>query len=105
MKNIFQKRLENSEYSNFSGDVIISTYTKGYKLSFKDTELINILELTRNGLGKFSIRLPPEMLSQLLLGYHSIDKMKAYETDVLVNPSQRHLLDLLFPEIRPVISF
>ncbi|MEP6985093.1 MAG: hypothetical protein ABI970_05830, partial [Chloroflexota bacterium] len=49
------------------------------------------------------IRIPPLLLAQLVLGYRSIEALKAIYPDVNVGGESQYLVDVLFPKLEAFI--
>jgi GNAT superfamily N-acetyltransferase len=95
-------RLAKSLLAGFSGSLNINTMPSRIRLQFNDGRLVSV----RDGADQedpWGLRMPPLLLTQLLLGYRSCQEIMECHLDASVRPAARQLVDVLFPKTESFI--
>lgn len=98
-KEIFEERLETSEFRKLTKPVIISNYQESVKLNF-NTGKIEAIEIEK-GYPKpqtTDVRIPGALLFKLLLGDRTIGEINYIIKDAIVNTSSKSLIETIFPK-------
>jgi hypothetical protein len=99
---VLEKRLAQSVLTGYSGTLVIDLYREAFELRFEGGRLAGVVPWTRPrydeddeyaGLGS-----PPLVFLQLLLGYRSLDELRAIFPDVGAHDDHRLLIGTLFPK-------
>jgi len=101
-----ERRLAQSLLARFSGNLAINTMPRLIRLHFSQGRLIAVTE--EGGQQEpWGMRMPPLLLTQLLMGYRSYQEIMECHLDASVRPAARQLVDVLFPKtdsfIYPVV--
>jgi len=97
-----ERRLAHSLLAGFSGNVDINAMTRLIRLQFKQGRLASVTDegdQQRQG----AARMPPLVLTQLLLGYQSSHQIMQCHPDASVQPAAQQLVDILFPKTESFI--
>lgn len=92
-----EKRLAGSPLADFSGCLDINTMPRVLRLQFARGRLVSVAE-TNEPEEQATLRVPPPLLTQLLLGYRSCQRLMDWSLDVWAHPQVRPLVDILLPE-------
>lgn len=92
-----EKRLAGSPLADFSGCLDINTMPRVLHLQFDRGRLVSVAE-TNEPEEQATLRVPPSLLTQLLLGYRSCQRLMDWSLDVWAHPQVRPLVDMLLPE-------
>ena len=101
LKPLFERRIAASPFSGFTRKVLINLYREAFELTFDGGELLTVRSMGFCEGGE--IRIPPLVFAQLLLGYRSIEELKAVYPDVSVWGEGQYLVDILFPKLAAFI--
>lgn len=96
---VLTNRLKGTEYGDFNGSLVVSSYGALYCLQFKDGVFQNATQGTDEGAGQSDAAFPPDALTRLLMGYESLDEMQLHEPDVSCSASVKPLVRTLFPKV------
>ena len=96
---ILSKRLKNTEFQNFTGELKITNYKKGYSLSFENGEFKTITEMEEREIGSYHLRMPWGAMIRLLMGYETFDSLASHEPDVACSSFMQPLVRELFPKL------
>jgi len=96
---VLTKRLRETEYDNFTGNLVISSYKVLYALQFKNGIFQKVTEGKDEGTGQFDAALPIDTLTRLLMGYESLDDLQLHEPDVSCSAQVKPLVRILFPKV------
>ena len=99
MAPLFSKRLKNTEFFDFTGELKITDYKNGYSLSFEKGEFKQIAEVEDRNLGNYHLRMPWGVLTRLFMGYETYDSLASHEPDVVCSSFMQPLVRLLFPQL------
>jgi hypothetical protein len=91
------KRLMHSPLAGFTGHLDANTMPHVLRLQFTQGRLASVVE-TNGPQGQAVLRMPPMLLTQLLLGYRSCQEIMDYSLDAWVHPQAFQLVDTLFPK-------
>ena len=96
---VLNERLEASAFNGFDGELHISEYTSGLKMTFTQGQLTKVEDWQPPMIDEGSdARFPPGTFTQLVMGYRSMDDLLAWHADCWANRVTRQTLDILFPE-------
>lgn len=95
MSPLFERRLANSIYGDFTGNVNLNFYRNTAQLVFRDGRLEKVLRL--GTCDDRSIRINPEVFTKLLFGYKTREQLEAMYPDFLIRASHKRLIDAMFP--------
>ena len=101
---LFKKRLQNTEFEKFTGDLNLTTYKEGLTLSFERGVFKEIRENQEKDLANYHMRIPMDSLTRLLMGYESLDELMEHEPDVSCAAIMRPLVRLLFPRLEAMVD-
>jgi hypothetical protein len=90
-----ERRLANSLLASFTGHLDINMMPHVLYLQFVQGRLASVVE-TDEPQGQTVLRMPPPLLTQLLLGYRSCQEIMDYSLDAWVHPQVHQLVDILF---------
>ncbi|MDX6592717.1 MAG: hypothetical protein QOJ13_1913 [Gaiellales bacterium] len=99
---VLEDRLSQSFFTGYTGTLVIDLYREAFELRFDSGRLAGIDSWLRPpyqddadypGLGS-----PPLVFLQLLLGYRSLDELRAIFPDVGANDDRHALINTLFPK-------
>lgn len=92
-----EKRLARSPLAGLIGQLDVDTMPIVLRLKFTQGRLASVVE-TNGPRGQAVLRMPPMLLTQLLLGYRSCLEIMDCSLDAWVHPQARQLVDILFPK-------
>ena len=94
-----EKRLANSALDGHTGELPIDFYHSGVRLAFEHGKLVAADKLRKPAWGDdwTRARFPPQVFTQLLLGYRSYADLSHAYMDVWAEGDDRVLLETLFP--------
>jgi hypothetical protein len=101
LKPVLERRLAASPFAGLSRKLVLNLYREAFELTFEQGELRDVRSLGFRQ--EDEIRIPPLLLAQLVLGYRSIEELKAIYPDVSVWGESLYLLDILFPKLEAFI--
>ena len=90
-------RLAQSLLGGFSGDLVVDAMPERIHLRFDQGRLVQVAPEGSQRI-PWDLRIPPLLLTQLLLGYRSCDEIMACHLDAFVCPAAEQLVDVLFPK-------
>jgi hypothetical protein len=97
MKNLFEKRLEASNFSRMTGKINLNFYRYTVQLTIEEGTIIDVQRLEESE--DRTVRFNPTVFTQLLLGHCSREELELVYPDFIVRPSHRLLIDTLFPKL------
>jgi GNAT superfamily N-acetyltransferase len=92
-----ERRLGRSPLGGFSGCLDINTMPRVLRLEFAQGRLASVVEV-QEPREQATLRVPPSLLTQLLLGYRDCQRLMDCSLDAWAHPQVRQLVDVLFPE-------
>ena len=98
---VLERRIASSPFAGLTRDVRLSLYRETLLLRFVAGRLTEVANLGFTG-GE-EIRCPPLQFIPLLLGYRTVEELRATYPDVSVAPVCRLLVDTLFPKVTSFI--
>jgi len=97
---VLEDRLATSILARQTGELKLDLYRSGLRLQFADGKLVEVGPWRAPTYGdNAGAGCPPLVLLQLLLGYRSLDELKAIYPDVWANQEAYLLLNTLFPAL------
>lgn len=98
MKPLFEKRLaEYSSLSHLTEQVNFNFYRFSVQITVKDGVITDIRKV--DSCEDRTMRFNPLVFTKLLLGYRSREELEMTYPDVIVRPSHKQLIDVLFPKL------
>ena len=91
-----EKRLARSPLAGFTGHLDVNTMPLVVRLQFVQGRLALVTQATEPQ-GQVVLRMPPMLLTQLLLGYRNCQEIMDCSLDAWVHPQALQLVDILFP--------
>jgi len=98
---VLERRIAASPFAGLTRNVRLSLYRETVELRFVAGRLMEIANLGFTG--DESIRFPPLQFIPLLMGYRTVEELRAAHPDVSVAPAWRLLVDTLFPKVTSFI--
>lgn len=97
LKPVLERRLAASAFNGLTQTVCINLYREAYELDFVGGQLraVNAVGYREGG----DIRIPPMVLTPLLLGQRSREELMACYPDMSIWGQAQHLIDVLFPKM------
>ncbi len=96
---VLERRLAESPLVGHEGELRISFYRSGLRLSFERGRLAHVESWQPASEARASARFPDLTFLQLLLGYRSLDELQhAFADCTTANDEARALLEILFPK-------
>jgi hypothetical protein len=96
---VLERRLAESPLVGYGGELTVSFYRSGLKLSFERGRLAHVESWQPTPEVRASARFPNLTFLQLLLGYRSLEELEYAFADCLTaNDETRPLLEILFPK-------
>lgn len=92
---VFEQRIAASAYAGLSRTLTLNLYHMAFALQFVEGRLAGV-EQRRDGQWG-DLRLPPQLLPQLVFGWRSFDELNYAFPDASANDDARMLVDVLFP--------
>jgi hypothetical protein len=99
---VFERRIEQSPFAGLTRDVQLSLYGEALVLRFVEGKLTEVTNGDTTGDGAI-LRLPPLQFIPLVLGYRTVEELRAAYPDVSATPAGRLLVDTLFPKAESFI--
>ncbi|HWQ12351.1 MAG TPA: GNAT family N-acetyltransferase [Roseiflexaceae bacterium] len=93
-----ERRLATSIFAGLTRDVHLDLYRQAIVLRFAGGRLAAVEPVPPGAWG--DVRLPPQLLAPLLLGYRSFGELAAMYPDASADGRARALVDALFPKMR-----
>ena len=94
---VFERRITESPFARLTRDVRLSLYCEALVLRFVEGRLTEVIsEGTTDD--EAILRLPPLQFIPLVLGYRTVEELRAAYPDMRVTPTGRLLVDTLFPK-------
>jgi hypothetical protein len=98
---VLELRIAASAHRGYSGCLAISVYREAWSLEWNDGALIRVDR--RDPAEQVSVRIPPDVLVPLVLGYRSVAELAAFTHDVRVDAAAASIVEALFPRRRSFI--
>ncbi|MCK4449996.1 MAG: hypothetical protein KAX26_05345, partial [Anaerolineae bacterium] len=98
---VLERRVAGSPFAGLTRDVRLSLYRETLLLRFVAGKLTEVANLGFTGGEK--IRISPLQFIPLVLGYRTVEELRATYPDVSVAPAWRLLVDTLFPKVEAFI--
>jgi predicted N-acetyltransferase YhbS len=98
---VLERRVADSLFAGLTRDVRLSLYRETLSLRFVAGELTEVANLGFTG--DEEMRLPPLQFIPLVLGYRTVEELRAAHPDVSVWGTGRLLLETLFPKLASFI--
>jgi hypothetical protein len=95
---VLEARLAHSAMAGFSGELKISVYRNGYKLTFANGKLLSAETWQPSPEDRGDCSFPPLVFLQLLFGRKSLAELRAFLPDAWANDQAAVLLDAMFPK-------
>jgi len=92
-----ERRLAHSLLTGFSGSLGINTMPRLIRLQFEQGLLVSVAQAD-DSREQVVLRMPPLLLTQVVLGYRSCQEIIDCHLDARVHPRARQLVDILFPK-------
>ena len=94
---VLQRRIAHSPFAALTREIPLCFYRETISLRFEAGRLAEVTNLGPTGTGP--VNLPPLQFIPLLLGYRTLDDLRAVYPDVRVESAWRLLVDTLFPKV------
>jgi hypothetical protein len=97
---VLEKRLEGSQFATYTGALDIDYYLKRISVLLNKGRVSGISceeSAAKEGGGDSGVRIPPNLISPLVLGQKSFSECAAFYPDCSANEKSRRLLAQLFP--------
>jgi hypothetical protein len=99
VKPALEQRLAQSAFVNLTQVIKLSFYREGISLSFKDGQLVEVVDMRAGELEDPTACFPPLMFLHLLFGHRTMAELHHIRVDCYAKDEpSRHLLDALFPK-------
>ncbi len=99
---VLERRVAESPFAELTRDLRLSFYQETILLRFVGGKLIEVTNLGFTSGGE-KVRLPPLQFIPLVLGYRTVEELRAAYPDVSVSSACRLLVETLFPKMRAFI--
>jgi len=96
---VLTMRLKGTEYDNFTGNLIISSYRELYTLQFENGAFQKVTQGKDAGTAHYDAAFSPDALTRLIMGYETLDELQLHEPDVSCRASMKPIVRLLFPRV------
>lgn len=97
MKPLFEKRLAASIHHHLTERLDFNFYRYTVQVTIENGLITGMQRLESSE--DRTIRVNPQVFTQLLLGHRSRQELEMIYPDFIVNPSRKHLIDVLFPKL------
>lgn len=94
---VLESRIAASPFAGLTQTACINLYRKAFELHFADGKLLDVTSIGFREHGE--IRIPPNLLAPLLLGYRGRDQLRDSHPDFSVWGQSALLMDVLFPRM------
>ena len=101
LKPVLERRVAQSPFAGLTRDVGIGLYREALIMRFVEGELMEVAG--GEAVEDAAIHLPPLQFIPLVLGYRTVEELRAARPDVRVEPAWRLLVDTLFPKVTAFI--
>jgi predicted N-acetyltransferase YhbS len=98
---VLERRIAGSLFAGLSKKVILNLYREAFEMDFERGKLVSVNAIGFCDGGE--IRLPPNLLAPLVLGYHTHQELRQMYPDVAIWGEARLLVDVLFPKMESFI--
>jgi hypothetical protein len=96
---VLEKRLAESAFANYTGEIKLNFYRDGLRMTFKDGHLEEVKRLGFEELDSCTANFPPLVFLHLLFGHRNMDElMNAFIDCATKGDENKYLLDVLFPK-------
>jgi hypothetical protein len=100
---VFERRLADSDCAGVTTNLIINLFRQAYRLCFASGKLASVESLgfvdSSMGADGGDLLIPPEAIVRLVFGYRGLDQLLDAWPDIVVKPTARRLVDVLFPHM------
>jgi hypothetical protein len=94
---VLERRISASLFAGLSQKVNLNLYRETFELHFERGKLLTVTNIGFRDGGE--IRVPPNLLAPLLLGYRSREELRHSHPDVAIWGQSAQLIDVLFPRM------
>jgi hypothetical protein len=94
---VLERRIAASAFAGLSRKVLLNLYREAFELHFEGGKLVSVNAIGFSNEGE--IRLPPNLLAPLILGYRSREELRQMYPDVGVWGQSQQLVDVIFPKL------
>lgn len=94
---LFSKRLRDTEFHEFTGELKVTDYKQGYAVVFEGGEFKEVDTLDERDPNNYHLRMPWGALTRLLMGYETFDSLASHEPDVICSSFMQPIVRTLFP--------
>jgi hypothetical protein len=101
---LFEDRLRETGFSDYSENLTITDYKQGYELFFKKGVFQMATEKSEKSIGEYHLRIPNGALTRLLMGYETLDELMTHEPDVICVSAMRPVVRALFPKLNAIVD-
>lgn len=98
---VLERRIAGRPFAGLSRKIILNLYREAFELEFERGKLLGVNSIGFSDDG--AIRLPPNLLAPLVLGYHSHRELRQMYPDVAIWGEFQPLVDVLFPKMESFI--
>jgi predicted acetyltransferase len=98
---VLERRIAASLFAGLSQKVKLNLYRETFELHFEGGKLLAVNNIGFQDGG--DIRIPPNLMTPLLLGHRSREELCKSYPDVAIWGQAQHLIDVLFPKMRGFI--
>ena len=98
---VLERRIAGSPFAGLSRKIILNLYREAFEIEFEGGKLLGVNTIGFSDDG--AIRLPPNLLAPLVLGYHSHRELRQMYPDVAIWGEFQPLVDVLFPKMESFI--
>ena len=99
IKPVLEKRLSQSAFANYTGEIKLNFYLDGLKINFDHGKLESVIALSFDELDEYQAQFPPFVFLHLVFGHRTMGELKHAFTDCGTKDDESmHLMDALFPK-------
>ncbi len=99
---VFEQRINESPFEDLTEKIFISLYRKTLALNFINGKIKEV-EVLDESIENNLIRIPPNLVVPLILGYYSREELSQHHHDLLYEKRHELLIDILFPKMNSFI--
>jgi predicted N-acetyltransferase YhbS len=101
---VLSSRLEKSDYRDFTGDLKVTDYKRGFSLSFSEGKYAGMTSMSERDPGGYDLALSPGSLTRLLMGSETFDELESHEPDSRCRGSLLPIVRVLFPKVGATVD-